>query len=98
VNRNNTETIGKHGKVVGKLLYQCISEGLIRGRMVSLDLRTKVHKVRGIRLLIGQTPNVAKFRCALTKKCARYPLWKNVAAWKSRPKFTPLVARFVTNR
>jgi len=46
--------------------------------------------------LIGQTPNAAKFRYAPTKS-ARYPLWKNFAPWKSRPKFT-LVTRFVTNR
>jgi len=29
LNRNNTETIGKHGKVVEKPLYKCISEGLM---------------------------------------------------------------------
>jgi len=30
VNRNNTKTIGKHGEVVEKPLYKCISEGLMQ--------------------------------------------------------------------
>ena len=29
VNRNNTRTIGKHGEIVEKPLYKCISEGLM---------------------------------------------------------------------
>jgi len=29
VNRKNTKTIGKHGEVVEKPLYKCISEGLM---------------------------------------------------------------------
>jgi len=29
VNRKNAKTINKHGKVVEKSLYKCISEGLV---------------------------------------------------------------------
>jgi len=49
VNRNNIKTVGKHGEVVNKPLYKCISEELmhVAARYGGNPL-TKVHEIRGI--------------------------------------------------
>jgi len=79
------------GKLSKKTRYKCISEGLMHvaawyhrppGPLIpSRNLGNKFP-------LIAQTPNTAKFCCASDKKFARYPLSKNSAPRKSRPKFT----------
>ena len=44
---NNSETIGKHGEVVKKTLYKCISKGLMHvAAWYHGTLQTKVHEIR----------------------------------------------------
>jgi len=74
------------GEVVEKPLYKCISEGLMN-LAVWYHHPTKVHEIRGL-TFNWSDPENCKFHRAPTKKCARYPLWKNFAHRKGKPKFT----------
>jgi len=89
VNRENTKTIGKRGKL-SKNHFTCVQWRTDACRcMVSRDPRTNVHEIGGTSLEWPDPPTSPNFVALWQKVCEiAYLFWKNVAHQEIRPKFT----------
>ena len=84
---NRKSTIDKHGEVVEKPLYKCISEGLTHVTAWCHGTPRPLHEIRGISF-DWQDPQRCQISSRSDQTCVRYPVWKNFTPQKNRPKFT----------